>query len=135
MTGAVTFSVIIGDHDYVCNASIVPDLAYKIVLGRDFLHKSSAVINIRQQLVTFSENNAVCFANDDLPPLVSEVRVSNTQVIDAHSEAIIPAYLTSFPATPVIGLLEATPKLSNEYHLLVAISVSSSNTDGKVSFR
>ena len=36
--GFVSFEIIIGDHSYNCDASVFPNLAYQVVLGRDFLH-------------------------------------------------------------------------------------------------
>ena len=39
VTGAVSFSVSIGNRVYLCNASVVVGLAYNVVLGRDFLHE------------------------------------------------------------------------------------------------
>ena len=44
--GTVTFSLILGHTSYLCSASMVVGLLYNIVLGRDFLHDFSAVIDI-----------------------------------------------------------------------------------------
>eukprot|EP00794_Sanderia_malayensis_P010600 gene10600-biopygen7736 len=85
------------------------------------------VIDVRNQSVTFSNNNIVDFASKDVPPLVTDVAVANTTVIDAHSEVILPACLTSCPAIPVTGLIEATPKLNDQHHILAAVSLSSSD--------
>ena len=135
VTGAVSFSVTIGNLDYVCDAVVVPNLSYNVVLGRDFLHKFNAIIDVRGHKVTFSEQNTVFFAVGDSPPIVSDVRAAKTFVIEGHSEVVIPAFLTSFPSEPVIGLIEAVPKLSDRYHLLGAPSLSKPNNDGMVTFR
>ena len=135
VTGAVSFSVTIGNLDYVCDAVVVPNLSYNVVLGRDFLHKFNAIIDVRGHKVTFSEQNTVFFAVGDSPPIVSDVRAAKTFVIEGHSEVVIPAFLTSFPSEPVIGLIEAVPKLSDRYHLLGAPSLSKPNDDGMVTFR
>ena len=133
--GFVSFPVFIGKKEYQCDASVVPGLSYDVVLGRDFLHQFSAVIDVKGCFVTFDEINTVYFAVGDVPPFVSEVKVSETHVIDAQSEVIIPVSLATFSSQPVIGLLDATSKLSDRYHLLGASSLSRSSEDGFVSFR
>ena len=133
--GFVSFPVSIGKKDYECEASVVPDLSYDVVLGRDFLHRFCAVIDVKGCFVTFEETNTVYFAVRDTPPFVSEVEVSETHVIDAQSEVILPVSFSRFAPQPVIGLLEASPHLSNRYHLLGASSLSRYSEKGVVSFR
>ena len=135
VTGAVSFSVSIGNRVYLCNASVVVGLAYNVVLGRDFLHENHAVIDVREEFVTFFGDNKVPFAIGKSFPLVSEVRVAKTLVIDAQSEVIIPARLETSPFSPVVGLIEAVQKLSDRYHLIGASTLSCPNKDGEVSFR
>ena len=135
VTGFVSFPVLIGGSEYSCDASIVPGLAYNIVLGRDFLHKFGAIIDVRGQTVKFAPDNLVSFAKKDIPPHVSGVRAAQTVVLDASSETIIPAYLKTPPSTNIIGLIEAVPKLFDRYYLFAASSVSSPREDGRVSFR
>ena len=135
VTGLVSFPAILGDAEYSIEASVVPGLAYNVVLGRDLLHRLKAVIDVGGEVVTFSGTNLIPFATGDQPPLVSEVRVAHTQVIEGHTEAVIPAYLSSFSSAPVIGLIEAVPKLSGRYHLLAASSLSSPDEEGRVTFR
>ena len=134
VTGFVSFPVLIGQSKYSCDASIVPGLAYNIVLGRDFLHKFSAFIDVRGHTVKVAPDNSVSFVNKDLPPHASEVRVAQKVSVDASSESGNPAYLTTPPSENIIGLIEAVPKLSDRYHLFVASSVSSPGEDGRVSF-
>ena len=106
VAGTASFDVSIGESEYVCDAIVVPNLSYNVVLGRDFLHKHRAVIDVGNEKVTFSENNTVLFATGDFPPVTSDVRCAKTFVIDGSSEVIIPAILTSFPSEPVVGLIE-----------------------------
>ena len=56
VSGLVSFRVTLGKEIYSCNASIVPKLAYTVVLGRDFLHDNCAVIDVKGQTVTFDNN-------------------------------------------------------------------------------
>ena len=133
--GTVTFSIILGHTSYLCSASVVVGLSYNIVLGRDFLHDFSAVIDIRGQVVTFVGGNTVTFALETDPPFVANVKVAKTMVIDAQSELIIPATLTTCPQPPVVGLIEALPKLSDRYHLHGACTLSCPGEHGAVSFR
>ena len=133
--GAVKFQLVIGNEQYECEAAVVPKLSYRVVLGREFLYKTNAIIDVRGQKVTFSGGNIVAFAIGDSPPVCSEVRVANTVVIDANSEVIIPAFLASFPVAPVIGLVDVVPKLIDRYHLFGAPSVSVYDEHGRVSVR
>eukprot|EP00795_Rhopilema_esculentum_P003980 gene3980-18300_t len=133
--GAVLFPILVGSVSYQCHAFVVAGLAYKIVLGRDFFHEYGAVIDVRQQFVDFSGKNKINFASGEYPPLISDVRVSKTFVIDAQSELVIQARLEKFATSYVVGLIEAVPKLSDCYHLYGACSLSSPNENGKVTFR
>ena len=133
--GTVTFSIIMGHNAYVCSASVVVGLSYNIVLGRDFLHDFSAIIDVRGQVVTFVGGNTVTFASENDAPIVSNVKVAKTMVIDAQSESIIPATLTTSLQLPVVGLIEALPKLSDRYHLHGACTLSCPGENGEVSFR
>ena len=131
--GTVTFSIIMGHNAYVCSASVVVGLSYNIILGRDLLHDFSAIIDVRGQVVTFVGGNTVTFASENDAPIVSNVKVAKTMVIDAQSELIIPATLTTSLQPPVVGLIEALPKLSN--HLHGACTLSCPGENGEVSFR
>ena len=133
--GTVTFSIIMGHNAYVCSASVVVGLSYNIVLGRDFLHDFSAIIDVRGQVVTFVGGNTVTFASENDAPIVSNVKIAKTMVIDAQSESIIPATLATSLQLPVVGLIEALPKLSDRYHLHGACTLSCPCENGEVSFR
>ena len=135
VSGSVNFPVLLGDQEYSCDATIVPGLAYNVVLGRDFLHHFGAVINVRGCFVTFSDTNVVQFIKGDRPTFVSDVRTTTTYVIDAQSEVVIPARLDKSCSEPMIGLIVATPKLSDRYRLLSASSLSAPTSEGMVSFR
>ena len=134
VTGFVSFPVLIGGSEYSCNASIVPGLAYNIVLGRYVLHKFSAISDVCGQTVQFAPDNLVSFAKKDIPPHVSEVRAVQTVVLDASSEPISPAYLKRPPSTNIIGLITAVPTLFDRYYLFAASSISTPGEDGRVSF-
>ena len=62
VSGTASFDISIGQCDYVCDAIVVPNLSYNVVLGRDFLHRHRAVIDVGHEKVTFSENNTILFA-------------------------------------------------------------------------
>eukprot|EP00795_Rhopilema_esculentum_P009892 gene9892-18483_t len=133
--GAVSFPILVGSVSYQCHAFVVAGLAYSIVLGRVFLHEYGAVFDVRQQFVDFSGKNKINFASGEYHPLISDVRVSKTFVINAQSELVIPARLEKFATSHVVGLIEAVPKLSDRYHLYGACSMSSPNENGEVTFR
>ena len=134
VVGAVSFPILVRSVSYQCHAFVVAGLAYNIVLGRDFLHEYGAVIDVRQQFVDFSGKNKMNFASGEYPPLISDVRITKTFVIDAQSELVIPARLENFATSPAVGLIEAVPKLPDRYHLYGACSLSSPNLNGEVTF-
>ena len=135
VTGCASFPVTLGNSEYICKALVVPGLAYNVVLGRDFLHEFSAVINVGAELVTFCGTNDISFVSNDSPPFVSDVRTTHTFVIDGNSETAIPPGFTRFSPQPVIGFIEAVPSLSSHHRLLAASSLSTCNSDGHVTFR
>ena len=63
---------------------------------------------MKGRFVTSEETNTVYFAVSDLPPVVSEVKVSDTHIIDAQSEVILPVSFSQCAPQPVIDLLKAT---------------------------
>ena len=86
--------------------------------------------------MTFSGENVIPFATGDSLPLVSDVRVARTFVIEPNSEAVIPARLSTFPSSePVVAFIEAVPKLADRYQLCGALSLSRPTPDGDVTFR
>eukprot|EP00794_Sanderia_malayensis_P016269 gene16269-17909_t len=135
VVGLVSFKVTIGDQLYNCNASVVPNLAYSIVLGRDFLHAYSAVIDVKGQTVTFDKQNTIAFVgNYNRPTIYSDVRTAKTYVIEGHCEAIIPAYLEK-PLDPVVGLIETNQNLADNYHLIAAVTLTMPDDEHRVTFR
>ena len=83
----VAFSIVLGNNAYLCSASVVVGLPYNIVLGKDFLHDFSAIIDVRGQVITFVGGNKVIFALENDPPIVSNVKTAKTMVTDAQSES------------------------------------------------
>lgn len=56
--GKCTAKVRIGDGDYVATFVILPQCCKDVILGMDFLQEYDAVINIRDQFVSFSANES-----------------------------------------------------------------------------
>ena len=61
--------------------------------------------------------------------------MSQTHVIDANCEALIPGYLETASSTPVIGLIEANQSLSDRHNLFGASMLACPANDGHVSIR
>ena len=133
--GFVTFPLTIGNEHYECQASVVSGLAYNVVLGRDFLHKTHAVIDVPGHIVTFKNDNTVSFITGNTPPLLCSVAVFSSFVIEPRSEAIIPVQLLQSHSSSVAGLVEGNEKLTSRYRLLPAASISCPTSEGNVSFR
>ena len=120
--GAVRFPLLLGDSEYSCEATIVPGLAYSIVLGRDFLHNNCAVIDVKGCFVTFNGSNVVNFLKGNRPLVSSDITTITSYVIDANSETVIPARLEKLLPEPIIGVIESSTKLSDRYQLHIAAS-------------
>ena len=60
-----TFDRVLGQTNYTCNAFVVSDLSYYVVLGRNFLNENRATMNMRALTVEFLGNNVLLFANED----------------------------------------------------------------------
>jgi len=133
--GAVRFPLLLGDSEYSCEATIVPGLAYSIVLGRDFLHYNCAVIDVKGCFVTFNGSNVVNFLKGNRPLMFSDILTITSYVIDANSETIIPARLEKLLPEPTVGVIEASTKLSDRYQLHAAASLSLPDSDAMVSLR
>ena len=135
VVGEVRFPLLLGDSEYSCEATIVPGLAYSIVLGRDFLHNNCAVIDVKGCFVTFNGSNVVNFLKGNRPLMLSDILTITSYVIDANSETIIPARLEKLLPEPTVGVIEASIKLSDRYQLHAAASLSLPDSDGMVSLR
>ena len=86
-----------------------------VVLGRELLHEFSALIDVGAELITFCGTNNIYFVSNNTPPFVSDVRTTQTIVIDGNSETVIPASFTRLSPQPVIGFFEALPSLSSRH--------------------
>ena len=104
------------------------------MLGTDFLHEFSAVIDVGAELVTFCGTSDISFVPKNSLPFVSEVRTTQMYVIDGNAQTVIPASFACFSPQPVVGSLKAVPSLSTCRLLLAASSLSSCNSDGLVTF-
>ena len=60
-----TFDLLLGQTNYTCNAHVVSDLSYSVVLGRNFLNENRAIMNMRALTVEFLGNNVLLFANGE----------------------------------------------------------------------
>ena len=134
VVGFVSFPIIIGDKVYDCQASVVPNLAYNVVLGRDFLHNTGAIINVPHKHITFDPQNNVAFADALNQPLSTDVQVASTCVIESNCEAIIPAYLAK-PVGPIVGLIDSVKEFQDTCHLFAASTVVLPDEDNRVTFR
>ena len=135
VNGCVSFPVSLGASEYVCKALVVPGLAYGVILGRDFLYEFDAVIDVRAEGVTFRGAIKLMFASRDCPPFVSNIRTTETFVIDNNSETIIPASFAQFSPQPVVGFIDAVPSLMSCHRLLAASCLSKSSDEGLVTMR
>ena len=115
--GFVSFEIIIGDHSYNCDASVVPNLAYQVVLGCDFLHANNAIIDVKRESVTFEPKHTVMFTKGCNSLTVPDVHNAKTYVINSQSEGIIPAY-QSMHVDPVVGFIEAHCKVSDTHPII-----------------
>ena len=64
-----------------------------------------------------------------------DVKIAKTLVKDAQNESVIPARLDRVANSPIVGLIEAVPNLSDRYHLHGASTLTCPNEEGEVTFR
>ncbi len=102
-----------GQSSYKCNAYVIAGLGYSVVLGRDFLEQSRAIIDLGALTVVFFGHNVIPFLDRKGPSTPLPEHCGKTQVIDAHSEAVIPATVAT-ASSIVIGLVEPKGKTSRK---------------------
>ena len=132
--GIATFDLGLGQTKYGCSAYVVSGLSNPVVLGRDFLQQNRAIINMGTHTVEFLCDDVLKFANENTPLSLLPVKCGKTQVIDAHSEAAIPATVSQTPNN-VVGLIEAGERLLDRYHLAGAASLVCPDISGNIPFR
>ena len=93
------------------------------------------LVYIKGCFVTFHWSNIIYFLKGDRPLIISDVETVTSYVIDAHSETIIPARLDKSLPGPVVGIIEATTKLSDYFQLFTATSLSLPDSNGMVPLR
>ena len=128
--GTVKVRLKVASGDYPCDFHVVTNLSYEAVLGRDFLRANGAVINLKNGTLQL-ENNSLETSFEDKCP----VRVWSTCIVPPQSEAIIPAYLDANWSPGIVGLLEASPRLIERYHLQGAAALVTLSADHTVPFR
>ena len=134
VSGQVSSKGKLGTNTYICNASVVPKLAYNAVVRKDFLYDNHAVIDINGQTVAFANKHIVDFASTDVKDTISDVLTSNTYVRKGHCEVIFPVCLAK-PMDRVVGLIDANKTLLNKYTLIAASTLSLPDNDYHMNFR
>ena len=101
--GQITLPIKIQSTLYECAAHVISDLGYDVVLGRDFLRKMKAVINL-------GDNTLHLRSTDDPAPAPDKsysIRSVSTFVIPPRSEVVIPGKVDDDVPCP-LGLVEAS---------------------------
>ena len=110
--GQVSLPIKIQSNPYECDAHVISNLGYDVVLGRDFLRKTKAVINL-------GEHTLYLQPSQDTPTPADahhSVKALATYVIPPRSETIIPGKIPDATADSQ-GIVEAIPRLVERYNL------------------
>ena len=124
--GQVSVPIKIQSNLYECEAHVISNLGYDLVLGRDFLRKTKAVINLGDNTLRLQQDDEQ--ATNTAPSYT--VRAVATFVIPPRSEVVIPGKLQG-DAACALGQVETFPRLVERYQLhgaAVLARASPSNT-------
>lgn len=121
----------IEDTQYNCEAYVIDNLGYDIVLGRDFLRQNNALTDMGGGTLRLQTDDP---PYSPAPDLSCQAGVQSTCVVPPYCEVLIPAKLSSLlPFTK--GLIEPNSRLAERYHLPGAALLAVVPLDNQVPFR
>ena len=126
--GKVSVEFVINSHSFPFEAHVIENLAYDVILGRDFLQKFGFKVNFDNGLLSFpAEEDPLPFNHShdsDSPSEIfrSSVHASRTFVIPPQSEILVLGELNSLPSKvrPVDGMISPRSELHHRYSLFGA---------------
>ena len=110
--GVLCTDISIAGVTYPCEFKVLDDVTYRGVLGRDFLEATSAIISMENRTMQLKDHSPISFSED----LIAVIAPA-TYIIPPLSETVLPAKLKGEVLPDNIGLVEATPHLSERYQL------------------
>ena len=122
--GKAVFDLEINGHSYTHEVWIV-DVELDAILGYDFLQKYNCTINAGDSSLSIgtvqvkNQHDQEIF---NVTPSVCRVKITETVVIEAESEAVVPGKLIG-TFEHAVGIIEPKPQFSAKYELMVARSV------------
>ena len=129
-------------------AHVIQDLAYDVILGRDFLQKFSFKIDFENGVVNFSpeadplpfsddhSNSTFEVSEDSSDNFISSVHASRTFVIPPQSEILVSGKLNSSPnVIGINGMIAPRSDLSHRYSVFGAAELVRVAEDGTIPIR
>ena len=129
-------------------AHVIQDLAYDVILGRDFLQKFSFKIDFENGVVNFSpeadplpfsddhSNSTFEVSEDSSDNFISSVHASRTFVIPPQSEILVSGKLNSLPnVIGINGMIAPRSDLSHRYSVFGAAELVRVAEDGTIPVR
>ena len=124
--GMVRLPIEIGNKSYDTELQVVENFSYDLVLGKDFLCKNNAIIDLKEGKLQLSGSDSIPLSRNS-----STVHVLRTVVIQPRSQVIIPVKLREPMPENIVGLIESNSRLGERYRLAGAaelVKVSANNT-------
>ena len=144
--GKALVKFVIQSQVFPCEAHVIEDLTYDIILGRDFLQKFSSSIDFDKAKIElsrpenplpFSDIEAVSddySANDTA--FVCSVHADFSFVIPPASEMVVPGKLNCLPQRPdAIGFVSPRSSLPEKYSIFGASELVRVSDDGTIPIR
>lgn len=140
--GLITLDIEINGTKYPFSLSVINNLTYSVVLGRDFLMHYQSILNVQNNSIQFADNPPIPLNVSDSPPDASlplpdslTVHAYATYVLPPQSESLIPVYTKIQLPPGTTGLIEPNPNLPNRYQVCGASQLVSLSHDHTYPFR
>jgi len=145
--GKTLFKFVIDSQVFPSEAHVIEDLAYDVIIGRDFLQKFSFKIDFENGIVNFSPEDPLPFGSvqlndsfdDSAGPgetFITSVHASRTYIIPPQSENLVSGKLNSLPSEVGINSMVAPMSdLSHRYSVFGASELVRVAEDGTIPVR
>lgn len=123
--GKATLTFLLDNIPYSFSISVIDQLTYPVVLGRDFLMHFNSVIDMQNYTLSLSGNQPILLGPDHSINSLQQstgsepvtVHAFATYILPPLSESIIPVYAKVSLPVGSTGLIEPSPRLAERYQI------------------
>lgn len=123
--GTATLTFVLDTIPYSFSISVIDQLNYPVVLGRDFLMHFNSVIDMQNYTLSLSGNQPISLGPDHFLNSLHHstgsepvtVHAFATYILPPLSESIIPVYAKVSLPVGSTGLIEPSPRLAERYQI------------------